>query len=131
MPLLSRVVTAVTLLGAGPLVAQSSPYVPLDDPHRPAFEHLVSRGEIEDPSPQRRPFRRRDALEALDSAAARGSLRDGALAAMLRAAWREDTAEARWEVALEGGGQGYTEARRGALHPAGPDGVRPYAEVRL
>ncbi len=131
MPLLSRVVTAVTLLGAGPLAAQSSPYVPLDDPHRSAFEHLVSRGEVEDPSPQRRPFRRRDALEALDSAAARGSLRDDALAAMLRTAWREDTAEARWEVALEGGGQGYTEARRDPLHPAGPDGVRPYAEVRL
>lgn len=131
MPLPSRLVIALTGLAALPLTAQSTPYVPLDDPLRPAFEHLVARGEVNDPSPQRRPFHRRDALLALDSAAARGTLRDTAIAGRLRAAWAEDTAEARWELAAAAGAQGYTDARRDVLHPAGPDGVRPLAEVRV
>ncbi len=124
-------VTLVTMLALRPLTGQSSAYVPLDDPRRAAFEHLVTRGEVEDPSPQVRPFRRRDALEALDSAVSRGTLRDTALSRHLRQGWQEAPGETRWEVGLAAGGQGYTEARREPLHRAGPDGVRPFAEVRL
>ena len=131
MPSFPRLLALATLFGAAPAVAQASPYVTLDDPRRPAFEHLVARGEVADPTPQQRPFRRRDAVAALDSAVARGTLRDTALAAALRATWQDDSAEARWELALAAGGQGFTEARRDLLHPAGPDGVRPYAELRL
>ena len=67
--------------GAG---AQASPYVPLDDPHLPLFEHLVARGEVEDPSPMVRPFRRAQAVTMLRRADSLGTLRDTALAARLR-----------------------------------------------
>ena len=42
--------------------AQSSPYLPLDDPRLPPLEHLIARGDIADPSPMVRPFTRADAL---------------------------------------------------------------------
>ena len=45
--------------------AQASPYLPLDDPRLPLLEHLIARGDIEDPSPMVRPFRRADAVRVL------------------------------------------------------------------
>ncbi len=131
MPSPPRLAPLILLLFAAPLGAQTSAYVPLDDPLLPAFEHLVARGEVDDPTPQQRPFRRHDALAALDSAVARGTLADAPLAGRLRAAWAEDTAEARWHLGIAGGGQGYTEARRDLLHPAGPRGVRPLAQATV
>jgi hypothetical protein len=111
--------------------AQASPYVPLDDPRLPAFEHLVARGEVIDPAPLVRPFRRSDAVRMLDSALAEGGARDTALIGELRRAWSEDTSEAHWEIEARAGAQGYTQARRDPLHPAGPDGVQPYGDLRL
>jgi len=122
---------AFLLLLPLPLAAQGSPYVPLDDARLPLFEHLVRRGDVPDPSPMVRPFRRADALAALDSGEARGTLGDARLADELRAAWREDTAATRWTVSARAGGQAYTEARRDPLHPSGPDGVRPYVELGM
>lgn len=130
MPASVRTLAALLLL-PGVLPAQSSRYIPLDDPRLPAFEHLVALGDLDDPSPNVRPFRRADALQAIDSGLARGTLRDTALADALRRAWREDRHEARWEAGAHGGIQAYTEARRDPLHPAGPDGVRPYLEAPL
>ena len=121
----------VAILLATPVAAQASPYIPRDDPRLPAFEHLIALGDVEDPSPLVRPIRRLDAVRALDSAQARGEARDPALIAEIRSAWAEDTAEARWEVEGRLGGQGYTEARRDPLHPAGDGGVQPYVELRL
>lgn len=119
------------LLAAAPLAAQVSPYISRDDPRLPLFEHLIALGDVADPSPMIRPFRRIDAVRAIDSALAGGEARDTALLASLRSAWVEDTADARWEVAGRVGAQGYTEARRDPLHPAGARRVKPYAELRL
>jgi len=119
------------LVVPGLLAAQASRYIPLDDPRLPALEHLVALGDIDDPSPSVRPIRRADALRAIDSGLARGTLRDSLLGAELRRAWREDSLEAHWEAGLHGGAQGYTEARRDPLHRAGRDGVRPYVEAPL
>src|SRR5918994_5680904 len=55
--------------------AQASAYIALDDPSLPLLEHLIARGDIEDPSPMVRPFRRVDAarvLAAADTAGASG-----------------------------------------------------------
>ena len=61
---------ALLLAVSTSLAAQASPYVPLDDPQLAAFEHLVATGDVSDPSPFVRPFRRADALRMLDSALA-------------------------------------------------------------
>ena len=121
---------ALTLLAA-PLAAQASPYIALDDPLLPALEHLIRRGEIDDPTPMVRPFRRLDAVRALDSAVVQGRLADTALAAALRAAWADADTTPRWEVDGQGGFQTYTEARRDPLHPAGKGSINPYLSLRL
>ncbi len=69
-----------------------------------------------------RPFRRADAARVL--AAADGS----ALIQRLRQEF-EDPEGNRWRISVRAGGQAYSHARRELLHPAGPDGVRPYAEL--
>src|SRR6476620_5860827 len=69
-------VAAVALAGVlGPpcVRAQASPYLPLDDPRLPLLEHLIERGDIEDPSPMVRPFRRRDAVRVLAAADTAGA----------------------------------------------------------
>ena len=71
MPRLHHAWLAAALLGAlAPArgAAQSSPYIPLDDPRLPLLEHLIARGDIADPSPMVRPFRRADALRVLSGA---------------------------------------------------------------
>ena len=70
-PSLRAFAAAAVLAGAlaPPSVrAQASPYLPLDDPRLPLLEHLIARGDIEDPSPMVRPFRRADALRVLTAA---------------------------------------------------------------
>jgi hypothetical protein len=108
--------------------AQASAYIPLDDPRLPLLEHLIARGEVEDPSPMIRPFRRSDALRVLvasDSSTTRSS---SALIGRLRQEF-EDPAGNRWRIEFRAGGQAYSHARRELVHPAGPDGARPYAEL--
>src|SRR5512147_2093600 len=72
MPSSFRALGAAAVLAgvlAPPCVhAQASPFLPLDDPRLPLLEHLIARGDIEDPSPMVRPFRRADALRALAEA---------------------------------------------------------------
>ncbi|TFG49314.1 MAG: hypothetical protein E4H38_05170, partial [Gemmatimonadales bacterium] len=121
---------ALVLLAA-PLAAQASPYIALDDPLLPAVEHLIRRGEIDDPTPMVRPFRRLDAVRALDSAVAKGRLVDTALAATLRSAWADADTTARWEILGQGGFQAYSDARRDPLHPAGKGSINPYISLRL
>jgi hypothetical protein len=119
---------AVVLAGvlAPPCVrAQASPYLPLDDPRLPLIEHLIERGDIEDPSPMVRPFRRADALRALGQADTAGA---PPLVAAMRAALQEVPGGQTWLLAGRAGGQAYSHARREVLHPLGPDGVLPYAD---
>ncbi len=123
--------TTLALTASARLVAQASPYISRDDPRLPAFEHLIALGDVADPSPMVRPFRRVDAVRALDSALTTGEARDTSLIRELLTVWTEDTAEARWEVEGRAGGQAYTEARRDPLHLAGNRRVKPYLDLRL
>jgi len=108
--------------------AQASPYIPLDDSRLPLLEHLITRGEIEDPSPMIRPFRRADAIEALAAADTLGNSSTARLIRKLRGDFTDSVGNS-WAVEGRAGGQAYTHARRDLLHPAGPKGVRPYAEL--
>jgi hypothetical protein len=136
MPAPIRVLLLATAL-AGVLVpvqagAQASPYISLDDPGLPLLEHLIARGDVEDPSPMMRPFRRVDAVRVL---AAADSVRLGdspttlRLIEDLRRAFEDPTGNV-WSLDGRLGAQAYTHARREVLHPAGSDGIRPYADLR-
>jgi hypothetical protein len=108
--------------------AQSSPYLPLDDPRLPLLEHLIARGDIADPSPMVRPFRRADAFRVLAGADTSGEA-TAALIRDLRDGLREPADSQRWLLGVRVGVQAYSHIRRDLLHPLGPDGVRPYGEL--
>lgn len=111
------------------LPAQASPYIPLDDPRLPVFEHLVTRGEVRDPSPLVRPFRVADALTALQRADSAGAP-SRRLIQELRAAWVQDTAATWWSFEARAGADAYTDGRRDPLRPDGPGGAAFYGELR-
>lgn len=113
------------------LSAQASPYIPLDDPRLPLIEFLITRGDIEDPSPMVRPFRRADLLSALDSAGLDSTSPAGRLAATLRSEYQQEDAEAWGRVTGRLGLQAYSNGRRDVIAPSGPDGVEPYADLGL
>lgn len=108
---------------------QASPYIPLDDPHLSAFEHLVARGEVRDPSPMVRPFRITDALRALQIADTSGAP-SYRLIQELRAVWVQDTITTFWSVGARAGVDAYTEGRRDPLHPDEQGGGTFYGELR-
>jgi hypothetical protein len=70
MPPLRGIFFAAGVLAGAPVraAAQASPYIALDDSRLALIEHLITRGEISDPSPMVRPFRRGDVLRALAAA---------------------------------------------------------------
>jgi hypothetical protein len=116
-------------LGPARALAQASAYIALDDPSLPLLEHLIARGDIEDPSPMVRPFRRADAVRVL---AAADSSADSARSIRIRSLRQEleDGREAAlWSIEARGGAQAYSHARHELLHSAGPSGARPYAEL--
>ena len=124
LPLLLLLATA-----AAPLQGQASPYIPLDDPRLPLFEHLVARGEVRDPTPLVRPFRARQALGALAEADTLNAP-SRRLIQELRAAWVQDTALAAWALEARLGGDAYTDVRRDPLHLDGHEGAGGYFELR-
>lgn len=124
-------IVALTGLVPALLHAQASAYVPLDDPRLPALEHLITRGDIEDPSPMVRPFRRRAIAASLAAADSAPDAPTGALIHTLRLAFTDDTAAARWNVDIRAGGQAYTQKRRDQLHLGGVGGANPYADFGL
>jgi len=132
MPARIRVVLFATALAGvsapGRTNAQASPYIRLDHLSLPLLEHLIARGEVEDPAPLQRPFRRSDAARVLADADTSRLPWQRSLIKSLRAAY-EDRPGNHWTVEGRIGAQGYTHARRELLHPAGPDGIRPYAEL--
>ncbi|MGH7579840.1 MAG: hypothetical protein ACREM9_06690, partial [Gemmatimonadales bacterium] len=130
MPRPTHVLLAAVLLGAlAPVrgAAQSSPYLPLDDPRLPQLEYLIARGDIADPSPMVRPFRRADALRVL--AGADTNEATAALIQHLRQELEEPSDSIGWRAGVRVGGQAYSHIRRDLLHPLGPDGLRPYGEL--
>ena len=122
---------AAIILAPALLSAQASPYIPLDDPRLPLIEHLITRGDIEDPSPMVRPFRRVDLLRAIDSSQLDSTSASGRLALALREDYRQEDAEAWGRVEGRVGGQAYSNARLDVVHTLGPDGVQPYADLGL
>jgi hypothetical protein len=137
LALMRRLLAAVMLAGAlAPtrMNAQASPYLPLDDPRLPLLEHLIARGDVDDPSPMIRPFRRSDAVRVLsgaDTLPEEGASRCGCPAKLvhsLRQSLADPAGENTWRVAGRAGGQTFSHLRRDVLHPLGPDGARPYAE---
>ncbi len=122
-------VLALALAGATPLAGQGSPYVPRDHPLLPLAEYLIARGDIGDPSPMVRPFRRADLIRALDEAHLDPDSPSGGIGARLRAAFTDRDAHDWFRLAPRAGVQAFTSARRDLLHPAGEGGVRPYAEL--
>ncbi|HEX3236074.1 MAG TPA: hypothetical protein VHR41_17900 [Gemmatimonadales bacterium] len=135
--IMRRLIVAATLAGAlapSRMNAQASPYLPLDDPRLPLLEHLIARGDIDDPSPMIRPFRRIDAVRVLMAAdtvsedAAPRCGRSATLIHSLRQSLADPPGENIWRIAGRAGGQAYSHLRRDVLHPLGPDGVRPYAD---
>ncbi len=113
------------------LSAQASPYIPLDDPRLPLIEFLITRGDIEDPSPMVRPFRRIDLLSALDSSGLDSTTPAGRLAAALHEDYRQEDAEAWGRVAGRAGLQAYSNGRQDVIQPWGPEGVEPYLDIGL
>ncbi|HEU4680348.1 MAG TPA: hypothetical protein VFS51_01300 [Gemmatimonadales bacterium] len=132
MPAPIRVLLVATALAGVFLPAhaggQASPYISLDDSRLPLLEHLIARGEVEDPSPMLRPFRRADAVRVL-AAADTADVQTPSLIRRLRVAFDDPSGNA-WSLEGRVGAQIYSHARRELLHPSGPDGLRPYAELR-
>jgi hypothetical protein len=114
-----------------PAGAQGSLYLPLDDPRLPLLEHLIARGDLDDPSPMVRPFRLADAVRVLAAADTQPAAPNGELIQQLRRSFTEDTASARWEARIRVGGDVYTQKRKDALHEGGEGTANPYADVAL
>src|SRR3982750_1453636 len=131
MPATVRMVLLATALAGGlfplPAAAQGSPYITLDDPRLPLLEHLIARGNIEDPSPMVRPFRRADAERVLTAADTAAGSPTGRIIRQLRGEFTDPSGNP-WRLSGRIGAQAYTHSRRELLHPVGPDGVKPYAE---
>jgi hypothetical protein len=134
MPAPIRAVAAcaviATVLGTA-VRAQATPYVPLDDPRLPLFEHLVARGDVSDPSPFVRPFLRSEATRVLAAADTAPTSGNGELIHTLREAWSVPDAESWYSAGVRVGGQAYSHARRDPLHIAGPRGASPYGDATL
>ncbi|HEV7367380.1 MAG TPA: hypothetical protein VGN76_16155 [Gemmatimonadales bacterium] len=132
MPASIRVLLVATalagVLSPAPARAQASPYIPLDDPRLPLLEHLIARGEVEDPSPMMRPFRRADAVRVLAAADTSASSPDTGLIRRLRGEFADPPGNS-WRLEARAGAQAYTHGRRDLLHPTGAGRVRPFAEL--
>lgn len=134
MFLTRRALVAASLLllsGAVSASAQASWYLPLDDARLPLLEHLIARGDVDDPTPMVRPFRLADAVRVLAAADSAPGTPRGKLIRELRDAFTEDTAEARWQVQVRVGGDAYTQKRKDALHLGGEGTANPYADLAL
>jgi hypothetical protein len=112
-------------------VAQGSPYVPLDHPLLPLAEYLIARGDIDDPTPMIRPFRRADLVQAIAKANLPAATRSGRIAAELTQAFSDRDDDAWFRVAPRAGVQAFSRARRDLLHPAGPSQATFYADLTL
>ncbi len=134
MRLLPRAVSIAALLAViatARLAAQATPYVSLDDPELPLFEHLISRGDVADPTPFVRPFLRADAIRVLATADTAPATPAGRLIHRLRERWTPPDAESWYAVRARAGFQAYSHARRDPLHPAGARGAKPYGDLLL
>ena len=120
-------------LGAGVpgLGAQTSPFLPLDDPRVPLLEYLFLRGDVRDPSPMVRPVRTGDLVAALSESRPGWSAASTALVERLRGSLGQPTPEAWWRITPRLGSDATTHGGRDPLHPEGKGGGYPYADARF
>ena len=123
----------VSLAAATSAAAQASPYLPVDDTRLPLLEHLIARGDVQDPSPMIRPFRVADALRVLAAADTAPSTPNGRDISALRKSLQQEMleAEAWWRVEVRVGGEAYTQKRLDLLHLGGPGAENPYFDLAL
>lgn len=130
---MTRVLRASQLLlwlAATPLCSQATGWVHADDPLLPIFEHLVLRGDVDDPSPQIRPFRLAEARAVLERSECTSGTSCAAIVRLLLAAWRDVKGPTGVRADVRAGIQAYTDARRNPLWPdGGGDKLQPYAEA--
>ena len=126
----SRLIPVLLAVLAGPLSAQGSANVPLDDPTLPLLEYLIMRGSIQDPSPMHRPFRRVDIVASMERADSTPGP-DSTLIRTLIAQYKELEAPFRYAVGVRAGFQATTSDRRDLMHPVGSGGIYPYGDVLL
>lgn len=107
----------------------ASAFVPLDHPLLPLFEHLVTRGDVDDPSPMVRPFRQLDALRVLGAVDTAGRPGLAARVRELSAAFDTLPSDAGWQLEPRAGLQAYSTPRRDLLRAVGDEGVKPYLEL--
>jgi len=136
MPSTMRGLVGATLLwlaGFGSALAQASPYLPVDDSRLPLLEHLIARGDVEDPSPMIRPFRFADAIRVLGVADTAPETSAGRLVHALHESLVADvgTERAWWRFEARGGGEAYTQKRRDPLHLGGPGTENPYLDFGI
>src|ERR1051325_9341996 len=93
-----RMVALLYALGAGvpSLGAQTSPFLPLDDPRVPLLEYLFLRGDVRDPSRMVRPVRTGDLVAALSESRPGWSASSSRLVERLRGSPAQPTPEAWW-----------------------------------
>ena len=128
---LALLVLAASVNQPTALLAQASPLVPLDDPHLPFIEYLITRGDLADPSPFLRPFRRDEIRSLLQAADAQAGTPSGAMIGALQTTFSDPDGKRWWRVKGRAGVQLFSDARRDPLHPAGPGGLEPYADLQL
>ena len=112
-----------------PLAGQASPLLPVDDPRLPLLEHLIARGDVDDPSPMQRPFKRSVAAEALSRGRFAPRSASAGIARTLLEAFGTSPNKGLWSIRGAAGAQGFSQARRELLQPAGDGGVKPFGEV--
>jgi hypothetical protein len=126
----ARLLPVLLAVLAGPLSAQGSANVPLDDPTLPLIEYLIMRGSIQDPSPMHRPFRRADIVASMERADSTPGP-DSTLIRKLIAQYKDLEAPFRYVVGARAGFQATTSDRRDLMHPEGSGGIWPYGDVLL
>lgn len=128
-------VATVVLMGSLMLTvpkaaAQGSPYLSLDDPRLRFLEHLIARGDVDDPSPHVRPLLERDVLIALRNAVRDTTTAAGKMARELLRSWELPSSDnGWWRGGVNAGAQAYSQARRDLLQPLGTPGVQPYLDA--
>lgn len=108
-----RLLVLGMLAGAARAGAQASPFLPMDDPRVPLIEHFIARGDVRDPNPMLRPFRRSDVKGSPEPLAS----------------WLTDPAGAWGRFSAHSGAQGYTQGRRDLLQSGGDGGFKMVAEA--
>ncbi len=120
---------ALISLAATSVAAQATPYLTLDDPRLPLLEHLIARGDVEDPSPMIRPFTIGEAIRVLTAADTAPGRSSGALIHRLREQLTLPPGEQWWRFETRLAGEAYTQKRRDPLHLGGPGTENPYFDI--